>query len=69
LLLGAPDPLAPPCIRQRFLPLTEGERQLAPIRVLAPHRGLARIGVVLRLWEPAIGVRSKPGSALNPDAA
>ncbi len=46
--LGAPDPGAPPCIRQRFLPLTAGELQGFPDRVFAPHRGLERIGPVLR---------------------
>ncbi|MEG8223913.1 hypothetical protein OSJ57_25455, partial [Sphingomonas sp. HH69] len=42
LPLGAP-PLVPPCIRQRFRPLTAGDWQGFPDRVLAPHRGaLAR---------------------------
>jgi hypothetical protein len=45
--LGAPDPGAPPCIRQRFLPDTAGERHETPRRVLAPQRGLASIGPVL----------------------
>jgi hypothetical protein len=45
---GAPDPGAPPCMRQRFLPLTAGERHAPPERVLAPQRGLASIGPVLR---------------------
>jgi hypothetical protein len=44
--VGAPDPCAPPCMRQRFLPHTAGERQASPERVLAPHRGLASIGPV-----------------------
>jgi len=43
---GAPDPCAPPCMRQRLLPCTAGERQAPPERVLAPHRGLASIGPV-----------------------
>ena len=45
---GAPDPGAPPCMRQRLLPLTAGDMQGLPERVLAPHRGLASIGPVLR---------------------
>jgi hypothetical protein len=44
--LGAPDFAAPPCMRQRRLPRTAGERHDAPARVLAPHRGLASIGPV-----------------------
>jgi len=44
--LGAPDPGAPPCMRQRFLPRTAGERHAPPQRVLAPQRGLASIGPV-----------------------
>ena len=36
--LGAPDPGAPPCIRQRFLPCTAGDLQEPPFRVLAPQR-------------------------------
>jgi hypothetical protein len=46
--LGAPDPGAPPCMRQRFLPRTAGERHKPPERILAPQRGLASIGPVLR---------------------
>ena len=46
LPLGGPDPGAPPCMRQRFLPRTAGERQAPPERILAPHRGLARIASV-----------------------
>jgi hypothetical protein len=46
LALGAPDPFAPPCMRQRFLPRTAGARHAPPQRVLAPHRGLASIGPV-----------------------
>ncbi len=45
---GAPDPAAPPCMRQRFLPLTAGDMHGFPDRVLAPQRGLASIGPVLR---------------------
>ncbi|OCK62490.1 hypothetical protein LMTR3_05190 [Bradyrhizobium sp. LMTR 3] len=45
--LGAPDPCAPPCMRQRFLPLTAGERHAPLQRVLAPQRGLASIGPVV----------------------
>ena len=43
-----PDPAAPPCMRQRFLPLTAGDMQGLPERVFAPHRRLERIGPVLR---------------------
>jgi hypothetical protein len=46
--LGAPDPGAPPCMRQRFLPRTAGERHRPPERIFAPQRGLASIGPVLR---------------------
>jgi hypothetical protein len=35
-------------MRQRFLPRTAGERHAPPERILAPHRGLARIEPVLR---------------------
>jgi hypothetical protein len=48
VLLGAPEPGAPPCIRQRFLPDTAGDRQGPLEQVLAPQRGLASIGPVLR---------------------
>jgi hypothetical protein len=44
--LGAPDPHAPPCMRQRLFPRTAGERQAPPARVWAPQRGLASIGPV-----------------------
>ena len=44
--LGAPDPAAPPCMRQRFLPLAAGERHAPPQRVLALQRGLASIGPI-----------------------
>jgi hypothetical protein len=37
-------------MRQRFLSFTAGARQLVPLRVFAPHRGLINIGAVLRLW-------------------
>jgi hypothetical protein len=46
--LGAPDPGAPPCMRQRFLPRTAGERHDPPERIFARQRGLASIGPVLR---------------------
>ena len=46
---GAPDPNAPPCMRQHLLPWTDGELQGLPERVLAPQRRLASIGPVLRL--------------------
>ena len=45
--LGAPDPGAPPCMRQRLLPRTEGERHEPPERILAPQRGLASMAAVL----------------------
>jgi len=47
---GAPDPGAPPCILQRFLPRTAGAKQGFPERVFAPQRGLESIGRVLRGW-------------------
>ena len=47
---GAPDPSAPPCIRQRRLQPTAGLLQGFPERVLAPQRGLESIGPVLRGW-------------------
>ena len=46
---GAPDPNAPPCMRQRFLPRTDGDLHGLPERVLAPQRRLESIGPVLRL--------------------
>jgi len=46
--LGAPDPGAPPCMRQRRLPRSAGERHDPQQRVFAPQRGLACIGPVLR---------------------
>ena len=45
---GAPEPAAPPCIRQRLFPRTAGDLQGLPERVLAPQRGLDNIGPVLR---------------------
>jgi len=45
---GAPDPGAPPCIRQRLFPLTAGDLQGVPERVLAPQRRHVSIGPVLR---------------------
>jgi hypothetical protein len=45
---GAPEPGAPPCIRQRLFPRTPGDRQALPERVLAPQRELDNIGPVLR---------------------
>jgi hypothetical protein len=47
---GAPDPNAPPCMRQRFLPLTAGDMQGLPDRVLALQRGVDSIIRVLRGW-------------------
>ncbi len=40
LPFGAPDPGAPPCIRQRLLPLTAGDMHGMPARVFAPQREL-----------------------------
>jgi hypothetical protein len=45
---GAPDPGAPPCMRQRFFPATAGDLQGWPLRVVAPQRRLACIAVVFR---------------------
>src|SRR5215467_11554957 len=45
---GAPDPGAPPCMRQRFLPATAGDLQGLPERDFAPQRRLSSIGPVLR---------------------
>jgi len=39
---GAPLPAAPPCIRQRFLRLTTGDRHGNPLRARAPHRLASR---------------------------
>lgn len=44
---GAPDPFAPPCMRQRRLPRTAGARHAPLERVLAPQRGLTSIGLVV----------------------
>lgn len=46
LARGAPEPAAPPCMRQRFRPRMTGARQGLPLRVLAPQRGLACIGPI-----------------------
>lgn len=48
LLAGAPEPRAPPCIRQRPLPDTFGDLQDVPDLVIAPHFAEASIGAVLR---------------------
>ena len=45
---GAPEPRAPPCIRQRPLPDTFGDLQNVPDLVIAPHFGEASIDAVLR---------------------
>lgn len=45
---GAPDPCAPPCMRQRRRPDTAGERHAPPARVRAPHLGLTIMGPTLR---------------------
>jgi hypothetical protein len=57
----APDPGAPPCMRQRFFPSTAGDLHGLPERVLAPQRGLRSIGPVLRddrrsfIWFRSVG--------------
>jgi hypothetical protein len=43
----APLPRAPPCMRQRRLPLTTGDRHGFPLRVRAWQRGLRCIGKLL----------------------
>ena len=45
---GAPDPAAPPCMRQRDITDTAGARQGEPHRVFEPQSGLARIASILR---------------------
>jgi hypothetical protein len=40
---GAPEPSAPPCIRQCLFPLTAGDMQGLPERVFAPQRRLESI--------------------------
>ena len=47
-LIGAPEPFAPPCKRQRLRPETAGDWQSEPARVRAPHRGLSIMGRTLR---------------------
>src|SRR5262245_40807436 len=47
--LGAPESLAPPCMRHRLFPPTAGALHGVPRRVRAPHRGLASIGPVFLL--------------------
>ena len=56
---GAPEPLAPPCMRQRFFPDTAGDLQGVPARVFAPQRKLVCIDVVWRLWVPATPSNSR----------
>lgn len=46
--IGAPEPLAPPCMRQRLRPDTAGDWQSVPARVRAPHLGLSIMGRTLR---------------------
>lgn len=45
---GAPDRLAPPCMRQRALPCIAGALQIVPLRVRTPQRGLDCMASVLR---------------------
>jgi hypothetical protein len=40
---GAPDPRAPPCMRQRLFPFRAGDMHGLPERVFAPQRGLVNI--------------------------
>jgi hypothetical protein len=40
LPIGAPLPAAPPCILQRRLPRTAGDRHGVPMRVRAPQRNV-----------------------------
>lgn len=47
--LGAPEPVAPPCMRQRRRPDTAGDRHAPPARVRAPHLALAIMGPTLRV--------------------
>ena len=42
--MGAPLPADPPCILQRRLPHTAGDRHGLPLRVRAPQRGVRCIG-------------------------
>lgn len=46
--IGAPEPFAPPCMRQRTRPETAGDWQSVPARVRAPQRGLSIMGRTLR---------------------
>jgi hypothetical protein len=52
---GAPDPFAPPCMRQRWRPDTAGDRHAPPARVRAPHLGLAIMGPTLRACRSVTG--------------
>ena len=49
---GAPLPGAPPCILQRVLPRTLGDRHGLPLRVRAPHRDawLTLCTGLFRVW-------------------
>ena len=55
---GAPEPLAPPCMRQRRFPLTAGDAHGVPRRVLAPQRRLAPIARVSRRRVGAMSISS-----------
>ena len=66
---GAPDPGAPPCIRQRFFPRTAGDMQGLPERVLAPQRWLDSIGPVLRGCFLAMPIPEQEGAASGVDLA
>lgn len=66
---GAPAPSAPPCMRQRALPCTAGAPQGLPLRVRAPHRGLASMAPVLRAWPLTrwrLGLRRQVRSDVRP---
>ena len=48
--VGAPLPIAPPCIRQRVFPRTGGDLQGVCFRVRAPHRGFIGNGSARGCW-------------------
>ena len=66
LPFGAPEPLAPPCIRQRALPRVAGAWQGAPARVLAPQRGDCIMGPKLRRCAPLTGAPSRASAFSSP---
>ena len=48
MLIGAPLSAAPPCILQRRLPRTAGDRHGFPLRVRAPQRSVLSLGNLSR---------------------